>query len=164
MLHPGLEQRLVVRHLLGVFQHGLGVYQHQRAHDIGVNQRAAQRQIAALRHAHQHRFFHTQIFEQGRQIVGRVIVAERFAMLGICRLPVTTLVPADAAILPLQSLYLRLEHGVIHEQAVREHNGRATPSRVLVVDILTIDLGKRHAGLLLQMVETPGELPQLSTS
>ena len=80
-------------------------------------------------------------------------------MLGISGLPVAALIPADAAILPLQSLYLRLEHGVIHEQAVREHNGRATPSRVLVVDILTIDLGKRHAGLLLQMVETPVGTP-----
>ena len=76
MLHPGFEQGLVMRHLLGIFHHGLGVYQHQCSHHIGMDQRAAQRQIAALRHADQHGLFHTQKFEQCRKIVSAVVIGE----------------------------------------------------------------------------------------
>ena len=66
-------------------------------------------------------------------------------MLGLRRLPMTALIPADAAVLPLQGLDLRREHGLIHEQTMRKHKGGTPSARVFVVDILAIDRGKRHA-------------------
>ena len=134
----------MVRHLFGILQHRLGIYHHQRAHDIRMNQRAAQRQIAALRHAHQHRLVHAQKFEQRRQIVRTVVIAERRAVFGVSRLAMTTLIPADAAKLPLQGFNLRIEHAAVHQQPMREHNHRAAPTRVFVINVLAIDWGKRH--------------------
>ena len=147
-LQPGFHQSLVTHHFLGVFLQGLGVDEHQRAHQLGVRQRAAQRQVAALRHAGQHRLAHAQVRQQRRQIVGRVVVGERVAARRIGRLPVAALVPADAAPLAAQGLHLRRKHAAVHEQAVRKHNHRAVAAGVFVVQLLTIDVRERHAVLL----------------
>ena len=65
-------------------------------------------------------------------------------MIGICRLAMTALVPADATELCLQGFDLRIEHAAIHEQAVGEHDGRAASARVFIIDVLAVDRSKRH--------------------
>ena len=49
---------------------GLGVDQDQRADDLRVGERAAQRQEAALAHAGQHGALDAEVRQQRRQVVG----------------------------------------------------------------------------------------------
>ena len=55
------------------------------------------------------------------------------------------LVPGDHAVTVSQRLDLRCEHLVVHEQAVREDDGRPGAAAVLVVELLAVDGGDGHA-------------------
>ena len=154
-LQPVFHQHLVAGHFLRIFLQSLCVDQHQRTHKVRVRERAAQRQIPALRHAGQHGLLHVQVRQQRSQVVGRVVVGEGVAVRRVSRLAMAAFVPGDAAPLAAQRLHLRREHTAVHEQSVGENDGRAVSTRVFVIQLLAVDVRERHAVLLYSDEQTP---------
>jgi hypothetical protein len=60
------------------------------------------------------------------------------------RLPEAALVPGDTAELAGEGMDLGCEHGVVHQEAMAEDDGRTRAAGVFEVDVLTVDVGKRH--------------------
>ena len=145
---PGIGELHVALEPLGIFLARLGVDQDQGADDLWMGQRATKRQEPALAHPRQHRALDPEVGQQGGEVVGGVVVAERRQGVGR-RAGVAALVPGDAAIAGPQRLDLRGEHLVVHEQAVREDHRRTGAAGVLVVDPLAVDLGDRHGRFLI---------------
>src|SRR4051794_22158571 len=60
------------------------------------------------------------------------------------RLAEPALVPPDAAELLAQRRHLRIEHRLIHQEAMAEDHRGSLAAAVLVVDVLPVDVGKSH--------------------
>src|SRR3546814_7087428 len=100
------------------------------------------------------------MIEQRREIVGRVVVRERFDRLAR-RSSVSAFVPADATPARAQRRDLRREHFMIHQQTMREHDGRGVAACVLEVELLAIDVCVRHLRLPRRSEEHTSELQSL---
>jgi hypothetical protein len=96
----------------------------------------AKRQEAALGVPGQSRLSGTEVVKQAEQIVGRVPVRVRAAV--VLGAPVQPLVPGHAPELATQRLDLRCPHVAVHQVAVTEYDDRAVASGVLEIQLLTI--------------------------
>jgi hypothetical protein len=92
-----------------------------------------------LRHTREHRSVDRQVIKQAEQIVRRIPKREGIGR-GCC-LTVTALVPGDAAPAIRKHHYVSVEHGLGHEESMREDNHVLTRASVREEHAPAVDMG-----------------------
>src|SRR6476660_3163349 len=78
---------------------------------------------------------------------------------GILRLPLSAVVIGNHAILLFKCRPLRLEHGVVHEQAMRENDGLGAAAGFLVEEIDAVNVDGGHFFAIPTLILSKGREP-----
>src|SRR5579864_8304421 len=82
---------------------------------------------------------------------------------GILGLSLAAMVIGDYPVLPIKSLPLGLEHGVVHEQTVRKHNGFPPTATFAIEKLDAVHLDRRQPGVPSERtLEKPNLTPRSS--